>query len=311
MVSQFSRNELIGSQECYQRDITYEISEDLRSGHTVVGTMFRETEEIDKIGSINCFEKARENKFRIIVIDCEHKAFNQERIATYAKIAHKIGLSLWLRPTQQEEEAISKYADMGISGFMIPNVIELPRVRKIVNQAYFAPIADTKANIRRGYSMGDIVLDGFPLPNIAEEMAYANRNMIVTLQTEHQKGIESLPEVISLPGVFGTIIGPNDLAISVSQSPGNQGLIKQDLSKMYNDKRMMDAYRRIGEIASLRGKVAGIHFTRIEECGLVEDLVENMGYRLILLGTEKNFYDSDFLKIKEKIEQTGTRPKSR
>lgn len=304
-MSQLYGKDPVNSQECYQRDITYEISEDLRSGHTVVGTMFRETEEIDKLGSITYFEKARENRFRIIVIDCEHKAFNQERIAAYAKIAHKMGLSLWLRPTQQDEEAINKYADMGVSGFMIPNVIKLPRVRKIINQAYFAPIAETEANIRRGYSMGDVVLDGPPLTNIAEEMAYANRNMIVTLQTEHPKGIENLSGVISLPGVFGTIIGPNDLAISLSQLPRNQSLIKQDLSKMYNDERMMNSYRKIGEIASACGKVAGIHFTRIEECSLVEDLVENMGYRLILLGTEKNFYCSDFLRTKRRIESIG------
>lgn len=193
---------------------------------------------------------------------------------------------------------------------MIPNAIELPRLHKIINQAYFAPIAKTEANIRRGYSIGKVVLDGRDhLENIAKEMAYANRNMIVTLQTEHHKGIDNLPELISLRGIFGTIIGPNDLAISLSQLPGNQGLIKQDLSKVYNDERMINAYCEIGQIASLHDKVVGIHFTRTEELGLVEDLVENMGYRLILLGTEENFYCSDFLETKEKIEQIGMRPK--
>lgn len=311
MVSQFGGNEPNSSQESYRRDITYKISDDLRSGYTVVGTMFRETEEIDKIGSATCFEEARENGFRIVVIDCEHKAFNQERIAAYAKIAHKIGLSLWLRPTQQDEEAISKYADMGVSGFMVANAIELRRLHKIINQAYFSPIANTEANIRRGYSMGDVVLDGPPLASIEEEMAYVNRNMIVTVQTEHHKGIKNLPKLLSLRGIFGTIIGPNDLAISLSQLPGNQNLIRQDLGKMYNDERMINAYREIGRIASRHGKVAGIHFTRTEERYLVEDLVENMNYRLILLGTEKNFCCPKFLKTKEIIEQIGNSQKSR
>jgi 2-keto-3-deoxy-L-rhamnonate aldolase RhmA len=218
-------------------------------------------------------------------------------------------VSLWLRPTQHNEEAISKYADMGVSGFMIPNVIELPRLQKVVNQAYFAPIAKTKAKIRRGYSMGEVVLDAQSLANIKKEMGYANRNMIVTLQTEHTEGIANLSKLLSLRGVLGTIIGPNDLAISLSQLPGSQDLIKQGLSKMYRDKRMMDSYRKIGQIASEHCKVAGIHFTRKEELGLVKDLVENMDYRLILLGTEENFYCSDFLETKDKIEQIGRRPK--
>jgi 2-keto-3-deoxy-L-rhamnonate aldolase RhmA len=91
--------------------------------------MFRETELLDEIernpNQSHPLMVAKQAGFRIVVIDCEHKAFNQERLATYARIAHKIGVSLWLRPTQQEEEAISQYADIGFSGFMIPNACDL------------------------------------------------------------------------------------------------------------------------------------------------------------------------------------------
>lgn len=298
------RNELKMLQS-YVPNVTRQIWEDLKDGRTVVGTMFREVESLDQIAP---FRLAKYLGYRIVVIDCEHKAFNEERLAAYAKNAHTIGLSLWLRPTQQYEEAISKYADIGISGFMVPNAIELERVKKIVDRAYFDPIADKRAYIRRGYSMGDVVLDGKKFKNIKEEIQYANSNMIVVLQTEHPDGIDNLANLFSISkkGIVGTIIGPNDLAINLSRLERNQGIIRQDRDKMYEHKVMINAYQRIAKTALSKGRVAGIHFTDRKQMGLVEKLVGDLGYRLILLGTEDNFDRPEILETKRTIENISS-----
>jgi len=198
----------------YPKNITYRLKKDLlEHDRVVLGTMFRETELLDEIernpNQQHPLMVAKQAGFRIVVIDCEHKAFNHERLASYAKNAHKIGISLWLRPTQQEEVAISQYADIGFSGFMIPNAIELPRIRKIIDQAYFPQIADKHALIKRGYSISNTLLDGeiSGMSTLRKEMNYINDNMIVAVQIEHPKGIENLERLLSI-SEEGVILSP-------------------------------------------------------------------------------------------------------
>jgi hypothetical protein len=249
---------------------------------------------------------AKHAGFRIVVIDCEHRAFNQERLAAYAKIAHRIGVSLWLRPTQQEEEAISHYADIGFCGFMIPNAIESQRIRKIVDQAYFAPIADERSFIRRGYSLSDILLDGEvpgALP-LRRGIDYVNANMMVAIQIEHPQAIENLQQLLSISeeGIIGTIIGPNDLAINLAQSTRNQNLLELPRDQMYEDEAMVCAYETVGRIAGDCKKVAGVHFTEKNQVELIKRLVDEdrfHKYRLILFGTEVNLLQREFCDTKD------------
>lgn len=264
----------------------------------VVGTMFRETElldDLEKNSKLHPLELAKQAGFRVVVLDCEHKAFNEERIANYAKVAHGIGVSLWLRPRQQEEEVISKYADIGVTGFMIPNAIDLPRVQKVINQAFFDPIADPRAHIRRGYSIGELLLDLQDLGNkIGKEIEYVNRNTVVVVQTEHPKGIDRLAKILAIKGITGTIIGPNDLAINLSRLKGNEPLLELEVNRMYEQEVMLQAYERIGKIAVDSEKVAGIHFTSRDQAGLIKRLIEDKrfhNYRLILFGTERNLLE--------------------
>ncbi|MFX0202973.1 MAG: aldolase/citrate lyase family protein [Candidatus Hodarchaeota archaeon] len=311
-----SIDKIVGGRLSYPKNTTYNVKKDLlENNKVVVGTMFRKTELLDEMENPTLphpLVVAKQAGFRIVVIDCEHKAFSQERLATYAKIAHKIGVSLWLRPTQQEEEAISQYADIGFSGFMIPNAVQLPRIRKIVDQAYFPPIANERALVRRGYSISDILLDGevSRLMPLRKEMNYVNSNMIVTLQTEHPKGIDNLAELLSISreGIIGTIIGPNNLAISLSQFKGNHYLLELDRDKMYEDEVMMRAYETTGRIARDNKKVAGIHFTEKSQVELIKRLINEERfheYRLILFGTELNLLQKEFDHTEEIVQSIG------
>ena len=299
------------SPSSYPKDITHNIRIDLlEKKRVVVGTMFREVELLDEIESnpnqSHPLLVAWQAGFRIVVIDCERKACNLERLATYCKIAHKLGVSLWLRPAQLEEEAISRFADIGFSGFMIPNAIELPRIRKVVDQAYYLPIARKQASIKRGYSITSTLLDGqspgaLPVEN---QMNYVNNNMIVALQTEHPKGIENLAELLSISekGIIGTIIGPNDLAINLSQLEGVRDLLALDKDKMFEHEAMLRAYASVGRIASDNKKAAGVHFTEKNQVKLIKRLIAEdrfHNYRLILFGTERNLVPKEFEETKD------------
>ncbi|GAJ00898.1 unnamed protein product [marine sediment metagenome] len=59
----------------------------------------------------------------------------------------------------------------------------------------------------------------------------------------------------------------------------------------------MKAYKDIGKICQGKRKYAGVHFTEVDEVGFVERLINEFGYRLILLGRDKNFNDVAFIKL--------------
>jgi hypothetical protein len=165
----------------------------------------------------------------------------------------------------------------------------------VINQAFFDPIADPRAHIRRGYSIGELLLDLQDLGNkIGKEIEYVNRNTVVVVQTEHPKGIDRLAKLLATKGITGTIIGPNDLAINLSRLKGNEPLLELEVNRMYEQEVMLQAYERIGKIAADSEKVAGIHFTSRDQAGLIKRLIEDKrfhNYRLILFGTERNLLE--------------------
>ncbi|GAJ00901.1 unnamed protein product, partial [marine sediment metagenome] len=149
----------------YEPNVTFHIVEDLEKGKVIFGTMFREFIFLNRIinEGLDPVRQAYENGYRFLVIDCEHKAFNPETLAEFAERAHEVGISIWIRPGQTSEPPISMYADLGFSGFMIPNVNYPEEAKFLVDRAYFPPIASLvkeKDRGRRGFSLGDIPRDG-------------------------------------------------------------------------------------------------------------------------------------------------------
>ncbi len=112
---------------------------------------------------------------------------------------------------------------------------------------------------------------------------------------------------MSIQGVNGTIIGPSDLAINIAKKEENKKLIEMPKDEMYRHEFMINAYREIGKIAQLAGKFAGIHFSGSAQMDIAEMLVSDMGYRLIILGTDRNFRDEEILTTKKNIEEINSR----
>lgn len=233
-----------------------------------------------------------ESGYRFLIIDCEHKAFNPETLAEFAERAHEVGISIWIRPEQTSEPPLSMYADIGFSGFMIPNVNYSEEAKFVVNRVYFPPVAELvreKDRARRGFSLGNIPRDGQKFKNIKDGERYANKNTLVIAQTEHPIGLKNLPDILSIRGVCGTIVGTNDLARGIAQQKGNEHLVGLDFSAMYRHNLMIEAYESVARICESKRKYAGIHFTEVNEADLIKKLVNDFGYQLIILGRDENF----------------------
>jgi len=286
----------------YQPNITSHLLEDLAKGEVIFGTMFREFNFLNRmIGEgRDPIKEVHESGYRFLIIDCEHKAFNPETLAEFANRAHEIGISIWIRPEQTSEPPIGMYADIGFSGFMVANVTSPEEARFAVDRVYFPPVAwpvKEGDRGRRGFSLGNIPRDGQKFKNIKNGERYANKNTLVTVQTEHPLGIKNLAEVLSIRGVYGTIIGTNDLARGIAQQIENEHLIELDFFAMYRHNLMIEAYKSVGKICQSKRKYAGIHFTEVDEVDLIKKLVNNFGYQLIILGRDENFNETQFVEL--------------
>jgi len=286
----------------YKPNITFHLLEDLKRGKVIFGTMFREFTFLNRMieKGHDPIKEVYESGYRFLIIDCEHKAFNPETLAEFAERAHEVGISIWIRPEQTSEPPLSMYADIGFSGFMVPNVNYPEEAESVVDQVYFPPLAQSvkeKDRGRRGFSLGDIPRDGQKFRNIKDGERYANKNTSVIVQTEHPTGLKNLPDILSIRGVCGTIIGTNDLARGIAQQKGNGHLIELDFSKMYRHNLMIEAYKSIAKICQSKRKYAGIHFTEVNETDLIKKLVNDFGYQLIILGRDENFNASEFVKF--------------
>ena len=286
----------------YKPNVTFHLLEDLKRGKVVFGTMFREFTFLNKMieEGRDPVKEVYEDGYRFLVIDCEHKAFNPETLAELAERAHEVGISIWIRPEQTSEPPISMYADIGFSGFMVPHVNYSEEAKFVVDRVYFPPVArlvKERDRGRRGFSLGDIPRDGQKFKNIKDGERYTDKNILVTVQTEHPVGLKNLPDILSIEGVYGTIVGTNDLARGIAQQKGNEHLIELDFSAMYRHNLMVEAYRDIARICQSRRKYAGIHFTEVDEVDLIEKLINEFGYQLIILGRDENFNESEFVEF--------------
>ena len=92
---------------------------------------------------------------------------------------------------------------------------------------------------------------------------------------ESRQGVEQIEDILSVPGVDGTFIGPYDL----SGSYGVAGKI--------DDARVVDGCLQVVEACRIAGKVAGIHLVNPTEEQIVETVEQ--GYQLIALGMDTVF----------------------
>jgi 2-keto-3-deoxy-L-rhamnonate aldolase RhmA len=81
---------------------------------------------------------------------------------------------------------------------------------------------------------------------------WANDNTLVIIQPETQLALDNIEKLVSIPGVDGVMIGPNDLSLSL----GISGELKHP--------RMVAAYERVIAACRKYGVAPGVHLMDLE-----------------------------------------------
>ena len=211
-----------------------------------------------------------------LLVDCEHGAFDYAPLSALMMNARLSELPVIIRLSDSSRAQITRLADMGASGFLLPMTNTAEDIRAVVDYAKYAPIGKRGISTNRAHTL-------YNPPPLTEYMEDANRRMRVYAQIETRAGVEHIDEILSTEGVDGVLIGPNDLSCDM-------GCIG-DLAPIHN------AIERVASAADRHGRTWGIITTTqalLDQCRLLRA-------DMICCGSEINMLKDSCKRIKSKF----------
>lgn len=215
------------------------------------------------IGHPNVAEILANAGFDWLVIDIEHNPIDPAMIQTLLLTVQSKGVKAFVRVSKNEEVVIKQVLDAGADGIIVPMVCSKEDAIQAVNYAKYPPIGKRGVGLARAQQYGR---------QFEEYKQWVNDGLVVIAQIEHIDGINNLEEIISVPGIDGTIIGPYDLSGSMGM-PGEfeKPVVKEALAKYIN-------------ICQAHQFPMGFHVVNADPAKIQEKIDE--GYRFIAYGTD-------------------------
>jgi 2-keto-3-deoxy-L-rhamnonate aldolase RhmA len=143
-----------------------------------------------------------------LFFDMEHGAFSIETIADMVQVTRLSDVTALVRVPNDEYHLMARALDAGAQGLMIPRVETRAQVENAIECTRYPPDGVRGCSVTKGHN--DYA--GEDLWQFAEA---ANRENLIILQIERERAVANIEELLSVPGVGGAILGPNDLALSL------------------------------------------------------------------------------------------------
>jgi 2-keto-3-deoxy-L-rhamnonate aldolase RhmA len=122
--------------------------------------------------------------------DAEHGSIGRDRVEEMSRAAALAGTAAIIRPEGSLTHLITGYLGSGVDGFMLPMIMSPAHAQQMIDYFQFSAPAD-----------------------------YADRTLI--LMIERIEAVDTLPEILRIPGVDAYMVAPDDLALSMGEwKPG-------------------------------------------------------------------------------------------
>ncbi len=154
-----------------------------------------------------------------VILDNEHGAFDFSAIKEIVTTANLYDVNLIIRIGNSNREYVTKLADLGAHGFLLPMTNTAKDIANVVEFAKYAPLGKRGISTTRAHTL-------YNPPPLKEYMRSANEKMKIYAQIETKTGMDNLEEILAVNGVDGVFIGPNDLSIDLDCVGDNEILCK-------------------------------------------------------------------------------------
>lgn len=173
------------------------------------------------------------------ILDCEHGGFDYGAVSRIVLSARLCGITCIIRLADNGRKDIQKFMDMGADGLLLPMTNDAQDIAQVVKYAKYRPVGERGISTMRAHTL-------YAPPPIAEYVSGANARTCVYAQIETRRGAQNIAQIISVPGVDGCFVGPNDLSDDL-------GCLGQAHAQP-----VLDVIARVGKTAAEQGRQAGI-----------------------------------------------------
>ncbi|MBT3269382.1 hypothetical protein HN371_19725 [Candidatus Poribacteria bacterium] len=181
----------------------------IRDGDVVVSLRIPLTSDRDDV-----VRALDQGGYDFIYVDGQHTAFTDDQLVTFCAIADELGLPVQFRiPHTRQTYLIGRFLDMGLSGILVPEVVEDATVDEAVGQSYYP-----QAGRRSWGGTSRLGFDADDPPGRLQYAAWWNEQVVLGMQLESVVGI-ARARTLAKPGVDYVAFGPNDLLFSLEGHP--------------------------------------------------------------------------------------------
>jgi len=144
-------------------------------------------------------------------IDMEHAPLSVETVQAHVMAADLVGTAPLVRVPWNDPVVIKQVLDVGAAGIIVPMVRSAAEARQAVAACRYPPDGVRGFGPRRPSGYGRIAG--------ATVCESANRSVLAVVQIEHIDAVQSLDEILDVPGLDAIYLGTGDLAGSMGIPP--------------------------------------------------------------------------------------------
>jgi 2-dehydro-3-deoxyglucarate aldolase/4-hydroxy-2-oxoheptanedioate aldolase len=142
-------------------------------------------------------------------IDTEHNALSLETVQGHLMATKGSSTAPLVRVPWNDPVLIKPVLDIGAAGVIVPLVRSADEARRAVAACLYPPEGIRGFGPRRPSNYGQL---GGP-----EFCRAANANVLPIVQIEHIQAVETIDEILAVPGLASIVLGPQDLAGSMGR----------------------------------------------------------------------------------------------
>jgi 2-keto-3-deoxy-L-rhamnonate aldolase RhmA len=206
----------------------------LKEGRVAFGTM------VTSVRSPQVAEMLAAAGFDFFVVDTEHNYFDMAQLADMMTVARADDIVPLVRVPDTLYHLMARPLDCGAMGLVCPRVETREQVVHIIRCTKYQPDGE------RGASLSNIHTASRKVDHL-DYMRWANDETLLVIQIESKRAVDNIDDLVSVPGVDATWIGPFDLAQSL-------GLVGK-----WEAPELLACYDRVIEACTRHGVAPGIH----------------------------------------------------
>ncbi len=156
-----------------------------------------------------------DGEYQLIWLDAQHSPYSDHALISFTVSAEELGIPVQLRiPHTRDAHKVGRFFDLGVTGALVPEVMESATVQDALDFAYYGPVG------RRSWGGPNrLGLRTRTAPTARlEYAAWWNEIALLSLQIESVETVTNIARLVR-PGITHVTWGPNDLEFSLDLHP--------------------------------------------------------------------------------------------